>query len=87
MTILEMYLEKLFDKNEEIVRLVHCPPPPPGGGTPLFGQDGYVTLNKPWYSYSSRVYNFANISNSILNKLSFWMEAFQRSVSLFQAFR
>ena len=32
MTILEMYLEKLFDKNEEIVRLVYCPPPPPGGG-------------------------------------------------------
>ena len=49
MTILEMYLEKLFDKNEEIVRLVYCPR---GGDTPLFGQDGYVTLNKPWYSYS-----------------------------------
>ena len=54
MTILEMCLEKLFDKNEEIVRLVYCP----GGGggrgegTPLFGQDGYVMLNKPWYSYS-----------------------------------
>ena len=80
MTILEMCLEKLFDKNEEIVRLVYCPPP--RGGTPLFGQDGYVTLNKPWYSYSSRVYNFTNFSNSILNKLSFWMEAFQRSVNL-----
>lgn len=53
MTILEMCLEKLFDKNEEIVRLVYCPPPPPpGGGTPIFDQDGYVTLNKPWYSYS-----------------------------------
>ena len=25
MTILEMCLEKLFDKNEEIVRLVYCP--------------------------------------------------------------
>lgn len=32
MTILEMCLEKLFDKNEEIVRLVYCPPSPPGGG-------------------------------------------------------
>ena len=32
MTILEMYLETLFDKNEEIVRLVYCPPPLPGGG-------------------------------------------------------
>ena len=32
MTILEMCLEKLFDKNEEIVRLVYCPPPPRGGG-------------------------------------------------------
>ena len=32
MTILEMYLEKLFDKNEEIVRLVYWPPPPPTGG-------------------------------------------------------
>lgn len=52
MTILEMCLEKLFDKNEEIVRLVYCPPLPPGGGTPIFDQDGYVTLNKPWYSYS-----------------------------------
>lgn len=53
MTILEMCLEKLFDKNEEIVRLVYCPPlPPGGGGTPIFDQDGYVTLNKPWYSYS-----------------------------------
>ena len=29
MTILEMCLEKLFDKNEEIVRLVYGPP---GGG-------------------------------------------------------
>ena len=26
MTILEMCLEKLFDKNEEIVRLVYWPP-------------------------------------------------------------
>ena len=25
MTILEMCLEKLFDKNEEMVRLVYCP--------------------------------------------------------------
>ena len=50
MTILEMCLEKLFDKNEEIVRLVYCPPG--GGGTPIFDKDGYVTLNKPWYSYS-----------------------------------
>ena len=39
MTILEMCLEKLFDKNEEIVRLVYCPPPR-GGGTPIFAQDG-----------------------------------------------
>ena len=30
MTILEMCLEKLFDKNEEIVRLVYGPPR--GGG-------------------------------------------------------
>ena len=29
MTILEMCLEKLFDKNEEVVCLVYCPP---GGG-------------------------------------------------------
>ena len=82
MTILEMCLEKLFDKNEEIVRLVYCPPlPPGGGGTPIFDQDGYVTLNKPWYSYSrsyvlNRTNNFTNFSNSILNRLSFWMEAF-----------
>jgi len=31
MTILEMCLEKLFDKNEEIVRLVYCR----GGGYSL----------------------------------------------------
>ena len=30
MNILEMCLEKLFDKNEEIVRLVYAPPPPRG---------------------------------------------------------
>ena len=52
MTILEMCLEKLFDKNEEIVRLVYCSAGRGGGGTPLFGQDGYVTLSKPWYSLS-----------------------------------
>lgn len=51
MTILEMCLEKLLDKNEEIVRLVYCLPGG-GGGTPIFDQDGYATLNKPWYSYS-----------------------------------
>ena len=33
MTILEMCLEKLFDKNEEIERLVYCPPP--GGVLPF----------------------------------------------------
>ena len=32
MTILEMCLEKLFDKNEEIVRLVYVPPGRGGGG-------------------------------------------------------
>ena len=55
MTILEICLEKLFDKNEETVRLVYCSPGGGGGGggTPLFSQDGYVTLNKPWYSYNN----------------------------------
>ena len=32
MTILEMCLGKLFDKNEEIVRLVYCPGGGEGGG-------------------------------------------------------
>ena len=32
MTILEICLEKLFDKNEETVRLVHCSPGGAGGG-------------------------------------------------------
>lgn len=39
MTILEMCLEKLFDKNEEIVRLVYCPPPP-GGVLPFLTKMG-----------------------------------------------
>ena len=39
MTILEMCLEKLFDKNEEIVRLVYCP----GGG----GEGGGYSLIWP----------------------------------------
>ena len=32
MTILEICLEKLFDKNEETVRLVYCSPGGGGGG-------------------------------------------------------
>ena len=78
MTISEICLEKLSDKNEETVRLVYCP----GWGTPLFGQDEYVTLNKPWYSYSrsykvlDSVYHFTNFSNSIVNRLSFRMKVF-----------
>ena len=35
MTILEMCLEKLFDKNEEIVRLVYCSAGRGGGGYSL----------------------------------------------------
>ena len=38
MTILEMCLEKLFDKNEEIVRLVYCPP----------GGEGYSHFWRRW---------------------------------------
>ena len=60
MTILEMCLEKLFDKNEEIVLLVYCPH---GGGGGVL-------------RYLARGYNFAIFSNSILNRLSFWMEVF-----------
>ena len=40
MTILEMCLEKLFDKNEEIVRLVYCPPPGGGGVLPFLTKMG-----------------------------------------------
>ena len=40
MTILEMCLEKLFDKNEEIVRLVYCPGGEGGGVLPYLAKMG-----------------------------------------------
>ena len=48
MTILEMCLEKLFDKNEEIVRLVYCPPR--GGGVlPFLTKMGSLLEEcEPW---------------------------------------
>ena len=40
MTILEMCLEKLFDKNEEIVLLVYCPHGGGGGYSVIW--PGYI---------------------------------------------